>query len=164
MALILKYYKDDGKEYINGCKPRKIDLEKALKEIENLPTEEEYENNFIGFSKSLEDTVQFIRRERDNWLIDIPLFKDGIFHDSYIEEGLTTERVKEIVKKFFLNEDWTALLDLKQRIPIPKHKCPKCGRDADLIKTWTFSRPKKQIVGLFRCPSCGIYFRDQWLE
>lgn len=41
-------------------------------------------------------------------------------------------------------------------------KCPKCGTEvAQPTKTWTLApKGRKPVtVGLFKCPSCGAYFR-----
>lgn len=107
----MKYYKDDGKEYTDGNKPKEINLEVALKEVDKLPTTE---GNFIGFVKEKEETIQFVRFEKDGWLIDVPVFEKGKYAYSLNDTELTTEKVKEIVKKFFLGENWQSLCNLKQ--------------------------------------------------
>lgn len=107
----MKYYKNDGKEYINGNKPKEIILELALQEVDKLPTTED---NFIGFVKGKEETIQFVRFEKDSWLIDVPVFEKGKFSYSLNASELTTEKVKAIVKKFFLGENWQSLCNLKK--------------------------------------------------
>jgi hypothetical protein len=108
----MKYYKNDGKEYIDGRKPKEITLEAALQEIENLPYT--VRDNFIGFINEKGETIQFPRYERDNWLIDVPVFEKGKYAYSLNDNGLTTEKVKEVVKKFFSGENWQSLCNLKQ--------------------------------------------------
>ncbi|MEM2517924.1 MAG: hypothetical protein QXO49_03080 [Candidatus Bathyarchaeia archaeon] len=43
-------------------------------------------------------------------------------------------------------------------------KCPKCGREATPVKTWTISSRKLEesapkIMGIFKCPCCRARFR-----
>jgi hypothetical protein len=108
----MKYYKNDGKECIDGRKPKEITLEVALQEIENLPFT--VRDNFIGFINEKGETIQFPRYEKDNWLIDVPVIEKGRFACSLNDSDLTTEKVKEIVKKFFLGENWQSLCNLKR--------------------------------------------------
>jgi hypothetical protein len=107
----LKYYKDDGKERFRD---REVTLENALLELDNLPSIEEYDRNFIGFTKSREETVQFIRNEKENWLIDRPVFENGKFTHSFHDDKLATGKVKEIVKRFFSGQDWQSLVNLRR--------------------------------------------------
>lgn len=108
----MKYYKNDGKEYIDGRKPKEITLEVALQEIENIPFS--VRDNFIGFINEKGETIQFPRYEKDNWLIDVPVFENGKFAYSLNCTDLTTEKVKEIVRRFFLDENWQSLCNLKK--------------------------------------------------
>lgn len=107
----MKYYKDDGKEHIDGRKPKEISLEVALREVDKLPTTE---GNFIGFVKENEETIQFVQSEEDSWLIDVPVIEKGKFSHSLNDGNLSTEKVKEIVKSFFLGENWQSLCNLKK--------------------------------------------------
>jgi hypothetical protein len=105
----LKYYKDDGKERINGTNPREISLDNALKEIDAFPTTD---GNFIGFINEKDETIQFHKDEVDAWLLDVPVVENGYFIYSLKDDDLTTEKVKSIVKKFFLGENWQYLCRL----------------------------------------------------
>ena len=107
----MKYYKNDGIEYIDGTKPKEVTIEVALKEVDRLPTTED---NFIGFINEKEDTIQFSRYEEDSWLLDVPILENGKFAYSLQNSDLTTEKVKEIAKKFFLGENWQSLCSLKR--------------------------------------------------
>jgi hypothetical protein len=105
----LRYYKDDGKENINETKPRESSIENALKEIDAFPTTE---GNFIGFINEKDETIQFHKNEEDAWVIDVPVVENGYFVFSLKDDDLTTEKVKIIVKKFFLGENWRYLCSL----------------------------------------------------
>ena len=107
----MKYYKNDGKEYIDGTKPREVTIEIALQEVDRLPTTED---NFIGFINEKDETIQFARYEDGDWLIDVPILEKNKCSYSLQDSGLTTEKVKEIVRKFFLGEDWQFLCSLKR--------------------------------------------------
>ena len=105
----MKYYKDDGKEPINETTPREISIENALKKIDDFPTTD---SNFIGFINEKDKTIQFHKDEEDAWVLDIPVVENGYFIYSLKDDDLTTEKVKSIVKKFFLGENWQSLCSL----------------------------------------------------
>jgi hypothetical protein len=105
----LKYYKDDGKERISGTKPKEISIENALEAIEAFPTTE---GNFVGFINEKDETIQFHKNEEDAWVLDVPVVENGYFIYSLQDDDLTTEKVKSIVKKFFLGENWQSLCSL----------------------------------------------------
>ncbi len=105
----MKYYKEDGKERINETKPKEISIEEALKEIDAIPIAEA---NFIGFINEKEETIQFHKNDQDSWVLDVPVVENGYFVYSLKDDDLTTERVKIIVQKFFLGENWRFLCDL----------------------------------------------------
>jgi hypothetical protein len=107
----LRFYKDDGKEYVSGESPKRVTLEIALTEIDKLPI---VEGNFIGFVNEKEETIQFIRFEENAWLIDVPIYEKGTYSYSLQDLDLTTEKVKDIVKQFFLGENWKSSLNLKR--------------------------------------------------
>ncbi len=106
----MKYYKDDGKEHIEGTKPKEISLADALEEIGKFPT---VEGNFIGFVNEKDETVQFIKDGEDSWLIDVPVMKNGEFA-SLQDSDLKTEKVQAIVKKFFAGEDYRSMCNLSK--------------------------------------------------
>jgi len=105
----LKYYKDDGKETIYETKPRESSIENALKEIDAFPITE---GNFIGFINEKDETIQFHKNEEDAWVLDVPVVENGYFVFSLTDDDLTTEKVKSIVKKFLLGENWRYLCSL----------------------------------------------------
>ena len=105
----MKYYKVDGKEDIDEVKPRESSIENALNEIDALPVTE---GNFIGFVNEKDETIQFHRNEEDAWVLDLPVVENGYFIYSLQDDDLTTEKVKSIVKKFFLGENWQYLCNL----------------------------------------------------
>ena len=105
----MKYYKDDGKERIYETKPKESTIENALKEIDAFPITD---GNFIGFINEKEETIQFHKNEEDAWILDVPVVENGYFIFSLKDDDLTTEKVKIIVKKFFLGENWRYICNL----------------------------------------------------
>jgi hypothetical protein len=107
----LRFYKDDGREYINAESPKEVTLEIALTEVEKLPAIWGY---FIGLINEKEETIQFVRLDKNAWLIDIPICENGICSYVLQDSYLTTEKVKDVVEKFFVNENWKSSLILKK--------------------------------------------------
>jgi hypothetical protein len=103
----LRFYKDDGKEYIGAESPKEVTLEVALKEIDKFPT---IDDNFIGFVNEKEEAIQFVRFEENAWLTDAPILEKR----TLARVRLTTEKVKDIVKKFFVGEDLKSSLNLRR--------------------------------------------------
>ncbi len=48
-----------------------VSLSKAIEAIE---AESHREGNFVGFANDLDETLQFIRVEQDEWLVDVPVY------------------------------------------------------------------------------------------
>lgn len=111
----MRYYKDDGKMNIEGQKPEEISLQVALQEVDKIPSEDVYGGNFIGFTGEKGKSIQFIRKEQDSWMIDVPVLENGKFAYSLQDMDLTTEKVKDIVKKFYLGENWESLCNLTKK-------------------------------------------------
>jgi len=106
----MKWFVNSLRKHIPSSDPEKISLEAALKEIELLSSEKELSDNFIGFVNEKEETVQFIRREKGFWLLDIPITEDGIYSHS-INKVLTLAEVKEVVFFFFQGVPSKKVLD-----------------------------------------------------
>jgi hypothetical protein len=87
-------------------------VEIALTEIDKIPLVDDVDDSFIGFVNEKEETIQFVRFEENAWVIDVPIFEKGIFSYSLGDDHLTTEKVKDIVKKFSAGEDWKSSLNL----------------------------------------------------
>lgn len=100
----MKYFKNDAEE---NSEDKEISLDFALKEIDK---ESKNEGNFIGFTNENGETIQFIREGEDDWLIDFPTPEKE--YVALQDSGLTTEKVKEIVKMFSLNQNWRSLCKL----------------------------------------------------
>jgi hypothetical protein len=109
----LRFYKDDGKQYISGDAPKEISLEAALAEVDRLPFEEDG-SRFIGFANEKEETIRFLRFEENSRLIDVPIDEEGSYSYSLQDDDLTTEGVKDVVRKFFAGENWKLPLNLKK--------------------------------------------------
>ncbi len=101
VAVNLKYFKNDKEKSI----PSEVILDFALKEIDITK-----QTDFIGFINEKEETIQFIREGKDDWVIDVPTPEKE--YVALQDLGLTTDKVKEIVKAFFLNQDWRSLCEL----------------------------------------------------
>jgi len=115
-GLILNFFKDDGKEYISAESPKEITLELALAEIDRLPSSE---GNFLGLINDKDETIQFIRFEEDGWLIDAPITGEDGYSYSLQDDSLTTEKVRDIVRRFFSGEDWKPLCNLRKLSETP---------------------------------------------
>ena len=109
----MKFFKSDKHGFVDDESPVEISLEDAQKEIEKLPTTEEYDDSFIGFVADSDETIQFIRGEKNSWMIDVPIIEGEEYVYSFRDSRLTTEVVKDIVKKF-PNDDWKSLCNLKK--------------------------------------------------
>jgi hypothetical protein len=94
------FYKDDGEENIPADSPIAVSLAKVIIEIDNLPAS--YEGNFLGVMNTKDETIQFIRFEEDEWLIDVPVSEDGFYSHSLHDENITTATVKAIVHRFLM--------------------------------------------------------------
>jgi len=107
----LKFFKDDDKERISADSPKEVTLEFVLTEIDKLPT---IDGNFIGLINEEEETIQFIRFEENSWLIDVPILVEGTYSYSLQDDDLTTEKVKDIIKRFFGEENWKSICNLRR--------------------------------------------------
>lgn len=66
----------------------KLNVDDACKLIELQETVEEEEHNFIGFThpRSEDAMIQFVRMATDEWVLDIPTYKDGDYKGTYLTE------------------------------------------------------------------------------
>lgn len=107
----MRFFKDDGKERIDADSPKEVTLEVVLAEIDRLPTED----SFLGLVNEKDEIIQFVRFEEDGWLIDVPVGdEEGNYSYSLQDDDLTTEKVKAIIKRFFVGENWKSLCNLKK--------------------------------------------------
>ena len=107
----MKFFKDDGKERIDADSPKEVTLEVVLAEIDRLPTED----SFLGLVHEKDEIIQFVRFEEDGWLIDVPVGdEEGNYSYSLQDDDLTTEKVKAIIKRFFVGENWKSLCNLRK--------------------------------------------------
>ena len=82
-----------------------VTLNEAFNYIENLPSLDYADESFIGFKNDNDNFIQFIRKSKENWLLDIP-GQDPKFNDCILNlENLSTFNVKYIVTAFF-NDDF----------------------------------------------------------
>lgn len=107
----MRFFKDDGKERIDADSPKEVTLEFVLAEIDRLPTED----SFLGLVNEKDEIIQFVRFEEDGWLIDVPVEdEEGNYSYSLQDDDLTTEKVKAIIKRFFVGENWKSLCNLRK--------------------------------------------------
>lgn len=109
----MKYFKNDNKENIDSHSALDVSLEFVLSEIDRFPTEDETEGCFIGIINNNDETIQFIRFSENEWFLDFPVLKEGLYSHSLQCDNLTTQEVKNIIRKFF-NEtaEWMKLVNL----------------------------------------------------
>ena len=107
----LRYYKNDGIQRVEAQDACPIDEQKALREVKRLPIGD---GNFIGFVNDRKEVIQFIRRSLNLWLIDVPVTISGHYVKSLQCENLPTDKVKEIVVRFFADGDWQSLCTLRE--------------------------------------------------
>jgi len=110
----LKFFRDEGKGRIGVDSPKEVTLEFVLTEVDRLSSLTEIEGNFIGLINEKEETIQFIRFEENSWLIDVPILEEDIYSYSLQDDELTTEKVKDVIKRFFCGENWKSLCNLRR--------------------------------------------------
>ncbi len=106
----MRMYKEAGDESIPGDRPAQVNLEKALRELDDHKA---VEGNFIGFVNEKDETIQFIRFDKDEWLIDVPVIIDGEFAYS-LQDKLKLSQAKEIVSRLSRGEKWEDLCHLSR--------------------------------------------------
>ncbi|MFP3952003.1 MAG: hypothetical protein ACLFVP_07710 [Candidatus Bathyarchaeia archaeon] len=99
---------DDGEKYIPDDKPKEVNLEDAIKELNRFPT---FEGNFIGFYNNKGETLQFVRFYENEWLIDVPVVKDGNYAYS-LQDTITHSKVIDIMNQFSQDKEWKSLCNL----------------------------------------------------
>lgn len=97
-------------------------LNEALIEIEEHPTEEIDDGNFIIFENYRDECIQFVRLINDNWGIDIPITSDGEFYYSLQEQNLSTFQVKMIVFNFIKGNFPIVKLSNIKNLDLQKHE------------------------------------------
>jgi len=110
-AFLMKMYMDDGKKTIPDDEAEEVDLEEAIKEMYRFPTEDSFEGNFIGFHNTQGDTIQFVRFSENEWLVDVPVLKDGKYSHS-LQDTITHSKAIEILKQFYQGKEWQNLCNL----------------------------------------------------
>ena len=87
-----------------------VSLSKAIEAIE---AESWREGNFVGFTNDLDETLQFIRVEQDEWLVDVPVYVGRKYANYSMKSIATTLQVKQMSKLFFEAGDWKRVVDLE---------------------------------------------------
>lgn len=112
VIVIMKFFKNDGKEHIRTDSPVEVSLEFVLEEVDRFPTEDEFEGNFMGITNNKNETIQFVRFNKNSWFLDFPIVIECDYSHSLQSDGLTTKEVKNIIRKFLRGEDCRTLVNL----------------------------------------------------
>src|SRR5713226_2083109 len=99
----IRIFTDRGEEKV-------ATLSKATEAVE---AESCREGNFVGFANDLDETLQFIRVEQDEWLVDVPVYVEKKYADYSMKGVATTLQVRRMVKLFFEAGDWKRVVDLE---------------------------------------------------
>ena len=147
--------KDKNKIYIrkNAYGKEKsflVDWDELTAEFEDQPTEEIDDQNYIALENYLDEYIQFVRLEKDYWVIDIPME-----YISLQEEDLSTFQVKMIVFNFMKGNFPLVELSKIKDLDWQRHKfrniinsipseltCQYCGDNI--------------IIGQDKCNFCGM--------
>ena len=85
-----------------------ISLAESFNYIDQVPTNENSTEAFVGFVNEKEEVIQFLRHSDDKWLFDIPLqdLETKKWINKILQlDGITTALVKRIVENFFVDDD-----------------------------------------------------------
>ena len=87
-----------------------VNLSKAIEAVENHTWKQ---GNFVGFVNDLDETLQFIRAEEDEWLVDVPVYVDARYADYSMKAVACTLQVKQMVRLFFEGGKWKEVVELE---------------------------------------------------
>lgn len=98
-----------------------LDIDQIFQLIEEQDTQEEEEDNFIGFTapSSQYAIIQFIRQNKIDWIIDIPCYDDSYDYFGSLVTALTHNLIFSIVSAFYYNSyDFQTLVNNRDYIKI----------------------------------------------
>jgi len=109
----ITYYKQNGSEVIEHDKLVSIDFLKAMSEMEKLDWNK---FNHIGFvNHNIRETVQFIRKGKNNWYVDVPI-DVGVNWDGYVWSAYSDNKtISNMMRLFFEEVEWFRMLKWKMR-------------------------------------------------
>jgi len=109
----ITYYKQNDSEIIGHDKWVSIDFLKAMSEMEKLDCEKP---NHIGFKNHrTEETVQFIRKGKNNWYADIPIKNNGEWKGYCWGAYSDNKTISNMMRLFFEEVEWFGMLEWKMR-------------------------------------------------
>ena len=109
----ITYYKQNGSEVMGHDKWISIDFLKAMSEMEKLDWEKP---NHIGFKNHrTEETVQFIRKGKNNWYADIPIKNNGEWKGYCWGAYSDNKTISNMMRLFFEEVEWFGMLEWKMR-------------------------------------------------
>lgn len=93
---------------------RQVTLEEALDFLRSFPTGEKTVENFIGFVRENNDTIQFVHVTQDEWFLDIPLQDPSTQTWNKITlqlENVSTAAVNRIISHFFTDPGFISFIN-----------------------------------------------------
>ena len=81
--------------------------------IEAIEAESWREGNFVGFVNDLDETLQFIRVEQNEWLVDVPIYVEGKYAEYSMKGVASTLQVRQMVMLFYEPGNWKQVVDLE---------------------------------------------------
>ena len=97
--------------FVDELLHKEISLKKAFAELKRL----QWENrDCIGFTNEINgDVADFVRADRDEWDVQVPVFKGGNWTGSHYIAKADTEKILEMTRLFFEGRDWFGALDFE---------------------------------------------------
>ncbi|MHA2030394.1 MAG: hypothetical protein ACW99A_09375 [Candidatus Kariarchaeaceae archaeon] len=92
-----------------------VNLEDSFQLLENQSSKSEVEDNFIGFTLDDDDlsVIQFVRRTKEEWLLDIPTYENKQYVGS-LSSLIGHHQVFSMTREFF-NTDSTINKSIRDR-------------------------------------------------
>jgi len=95
----MRYFIEAPNESISGDNPKSIDLEQAWLKLEELFVSQG-QGVFIGFVNENNQTLQFMAKAKEKWLLDRPVIKNGQYIKSE-QKSVDLIQMKAETEKFF---------------------------------------------------------------
>ena len=108
----ITYYKQNGTEIIGHPKHVSIDFLKAMSEMEKQDWKVD---NHIGFENNrTNETVQFIRKEENNWYADVPIRSNEKSNSRCCWGAYTDNKtISNMMRLFFEEVEWFGMINWK---------------------------------------------------
>ena len=107
----ITYWKHGKFVYVHALRFVPIDLQKALRETEELL--HEYSES-IGFSNGRnKDAISITRIADDQWDVEVPVFTRDQWDGYWWRASTDTKKIMDVIKMFFEELEWFGMLDFK---------------------------------------------------